>query len=78
MKRQVLCVLAAGAVAGIGCSAAAADPSLNNGHNCGGFASSFVPPGLGPEVSQLAHAFPTAVPSLLDFANCGANGFPPK
>ena len=77
MKKQLAGLLAAAVAAGVVCSSALADPPSNNGHNCSGFTSSFVPPGLGPEVSGLAHLFPTAIPTLLDFANCGGNGFPP-
>jgi hypothetical protein len=78
MKRRIAALLVVGAVSGVVCGSALADPRPpGNGHNCGGFASTFVPPGLGQEVSALAQAFPTAVPSSLDFANCGGNGFPP-
>ena len=41
------------------------------------FDRSFLPPGFGQEVSGIAHAFPTAIPTFLDEANCGGNGFPP-
>jgi hypothetical protein len=65
-------------VAGISSGAALADPPQNNGHNCSGFASTFVPEeNLGESVRALAGAFPTAIPTLLDNANCGGNGFPP-
>ncbi len=78
MKRRITALLAVGVASGIVCGSALADPPAPpNGHNCGGFASTFVPPGLGPEVSGLAQAFPTAIPTSLDFANCGGNGFPP-
>ena len=77
MRHRTALLLIVGAAAGISCGAALADPPQNNGHNCSGFTSSFVPPGLGPEVSGLAKAFPTAIPTSLDFANCGGNGFPP-
>jgi len=78
MKKRIAALLAAGVASGVVCGSALADPPSNNGHNCGGFASSFVPPGLGPEVSALAQLFPTAIPSSLDFADCGGNGFPPS
>jgi hypothetical protein len=65
-------VVAPGVLAG----PAVADPAPND-HNCAGLSSTFVPPGFGQEVSDIAQAFPTGVPSSLDFANCGGNGFPP-
>jgi hypothetical protein len=78
-KRVVAALVAVGVASGVVCGSSLADPQPpGNGHNCGGFASTFVPPGLGAEVSDLAQAFPTAVPSSLDFANCGGNGFPPQ
>jgi hypothetical protein len=77
-KRIVAALMAVGVASGVVCGSSLADPKPpGNGHNCGGFASTFVPPGLGSEVSALAQAFPTAVPTSLDFANCGGNGFPP-
>jgi hypothetical protein len=76
MKRVLALVAFVGA-AGVLSASAQADPPVANDHNCAGFTSSFVPPGLGPEVSALASSFPTAIPALLDFANCGGNGFPP-
>jgi hypothetical protein len=77
MKHRIAALLIAGTASGVTCGSALADPPSNNGHNCAGFSSSFVPPGFGPEVSALANLFPTAIPTLLDFANCGGNGFPP-
>jgi len=77
MKKRIAVQLAVGVASGVVAGSALADPPSNNGHNCAGFTSSFVPPGLGPEVSGLAHLFPAAIPTLLDFANCGGNGFPP-
>jgi hypothetical protein len=77
MAKITAALVALGLAAAIGAAPALADPPANNGHNCAGFTSSFVPPGLGGEVSALAHAFPEAIPTLLDFANCGGNGFPP-
>ncbi len=77
MRRGVVVLVVPAVIACIASGAALADPPQNNGHNCAGFTSSFVPPGLGPEVSSLAQLFPAAIPTLLDFANCGGNGFPP-
>ncbi len=78
MKHRMAVLLIVGVAAGISSGAALADPQENNGHNCSGFTSSFVPEeNLGAEVSALAGAFPTAIPASLDFANCGGNGFPP-
>jgi hypothetical protein len=78
MKKRIATLLAVGVAAGVACGSALADPQApDNGHNCAGFTSTFVPPGLGPEVSGLAQLFPSAIPTLLDFANCGGNGFPP-
>jgi hypothetical protein len=78
MKKRITALLAVGVASGVVSGSALADPQPpGNGHNCAGFSSTFVPPGLGPEVSGLAQLFPTAIPSLLDFANCGGNGFPP-
>jgi hypothetical protein len=78
MKQHIAVLLVVGAGSGVVGGSALADPQPpGNGHNCGGFASTFVPPGLGQEVSALAQLFPTAIPSSLDFANCGGNGFPP-
>ena len=77
MRHRLALVVIVGVTEGVACGSALADPPQNNGHNCGGFASSFVPPGLGPEVSAIARSGPTAIPSNLDFANCGGNGFPP-
>ena len=78
MGKRIAALLAVGISSGALCGSALADPRPpGNGHNCAGFASTFTPPGLGSEVSDLAHAFPTAIPGTLDFANCGGNGFPP-
>jgi hypothetical protein len=78
MNRRIAVLLAAGVTAGISCGAALADPPQNNGHNCAGFTSSFVPEeNLGEAVRAIAGDFPTAIPATLDFANCGGNGFPP-
>jgi hypothetical protein len=77
-KRIAALVVIVGATGGVVSGSALADPEPpGNGHNCAGFTSTFVPPGLGQEVSDIAQAFPTAIPSSLDFANCGGNGFPP-
>jgi hypothetical protein len=78
MKHRLAVLLIVGAAEGMSSGAALADPPQNNGHNCAGFTSSFVPEeNLGVAVSALAGAFPTAIPATLDFANCGGNGFPP-
>jgi hypothetical protein len=78
MNHRIAMVFAVASTAGVACGAALADPPANNGHNCAGFTSSFVPEeNLGVAVSALAGAFPTAIPASLDFANCGGNGFPP-
>lgn len=79
MKNRIAVLVVVGAVgAGASSGAALADPPQNNGHNCAGFTSSFVPEeNLGESVRAIAGAFPTAIPTLLDFANCGGNGFPP-
>jgi hypothetical protein len=79
MKHRIAVLAVVGAVsAGISCGTALADPPQNNGHNCAGFTSSFVPEeNLGVSVRAIAGTFPTAIPALLDFANCGGNGFPP-
>ena len=78
MKHRLAVLAIVGVVAGISSGAALADPPQNNGHNCSGFASTFVPEeNLGESVSGLARAFPTAIPYFLDNANCGGNGFPP-
>jgi hypothetical protein len=77
-KRLVAVLMAVGVASGVVCGSSLADPKPpGNEHNCAGFTSTFVPPRLGPEVSVLAQTFPTAIPSSLDFANCGGNGFPP-
>jgi len=77
MKR-IATLLALGVGFGTVCDSTLADPQPpGNGHNCAGFTSTFAAPGFGQEVSGLAHAFPTAIPSTLDFADCGGNGFPP-
>jgi hypothetical protein len=77
-KRIAAVLVVIGSASGVVSASAVADPKPpGNGHNCAGFTSTFVPPGLGQEVSELARAFPTAVPTSLDFANCGGNGFPP-
>jgi hypothetical protein len=79
MKHRIAVLVVVGAVGtGLSCGAALADPPQNNGHNCAGFTSSFVPEeNLGEAVRAIAGAFPTAIPGTLDFANCGGNGFPP-
>ena len=78
MRHRSALLAIVGVTAGIACGVAFADPPANNGHNCSGFTSTFVPEeNLGESVSALAGLFPTAIPSLLDFANCGGNGFPP-
>jgi hypothetical protein len=78
MKKLFAVLLVAGVASGAVCGFALADPSgPPNGHNCAGYASTFLPPGFGGEVSSIAKSAPTAVPSSLDFANCGDNGFPP-
>ena len=78
MRHRIALVVIVGVMAGVACGSALADPPQNNGHNCSGFASSFVPEeNLGESVRALAGAFPTAIPTLLDNANCGGNGFPP-
>ena len=78
MRHRLALVAIVGVTAGVACGSALADPPANNGHNCSGFTSSFVPEeNLGESVRALAGAFPTAIPSELDFANCGGNGFPP-
>jgi hypothetical protein len=76
MKKRIAALLVVGATSGVVGASALADPTPNS-HNCAGLSSTFVPPGFGPEVSGIAQLFPTAVPSSLDFANCGGNGFPP-
>jgi hypothetical protein len=75
-KRIAAALLVIGAASGVLSGPALADPEPND-HNCAGLSSTFVPPGFGQEVSDIAQAFPTAVPTSLDFANCGGNGFPP-
>jgi hypothetical protein len=78
LNHRIAVLVAVAVTAGVSCGAAFADPPANNGHNCSGFTSSFVPEeNLGVAVSGLAGAFPTAIPATLDFANCGGNGFPP-
>jgi hypothetical protein len=78
MRRRLVVLLVAAVVAGVFASTAVADPPQNNGHNCAGFTSSFVPEeNLGESVRAIAGAAPTAIPGTLDFANCGGNGFPP-
>jgi hypothetical protein len=78
MRHRIALVVIVGVTAGVACGSALADPPQNNGHNCAGFTSSFVPEeNLGESVRALAGAFPTAIPASLDFANCGGNGFPP-
>jgi hypothetical protein len=78
MRHRLALVVIVAVTAGVACGSALADPPSSNGHNCAGFTSSFVPEeNLGESVRALARAFPTAIPSELDFANCGGNGFPP-
>jgi hypothetical protein len=79
MTRRIAILLVVGAVgAGLLSGTALADPPNVNGHNCAGLTSTFVPEeNLGVSVRAVAGAFPTAIPTLLDFANCGGNGFPP-
>ena len=78
MRDRIALLVIVGVTAGVACGSALADPPSNNGHNCSGFASTFVPEeNLGESVRFLAHLYPTAIPSELDNANCGGNGFPP-
>jgi hypothetical protein len=78
-KRIAAALLVLGTASTVVPAPALADPEPpGNGHNCAGLASTFLPPGFGQEVKDIAKAFPTAVPTSLDFANCGGNGFPPK
>jgi hypothetical protein len=76
MKKRLAVVGLVGVVAAAVSGSAWADP-VPNQHNCAGLSSTFVPPGFGQEVAGIAHLFPTGVPTSLDFANCGGNGFPP-
>jgi hypothetical protein len=73
-RRLVLSLVVLAGVVGALAGPALADPPTANGHNCAGFTSAFVPPGIGPGVSALAHLFPAAIPTLTDAANCGDNG----
>jgi hypothetical protein len=77
MKKRIAVLVGLGVAAAAASGSSLADPGSTNGHNCAGLTSTFVPPGLGQEVAGTAHLFPTAIPFLLDFANCGGNGFPP-
>ena len=43
MRHCIALVVIVGVMAGVACGSALADPPQNNGHNCSGFASSFVP-----------------------------------
>jgi hypothetical protein len=78
MKRVAILMGVGALAAGLSSGTALADPPNVNGHNCAGLTSTFVPEeNLGLSVTAIATAFPTAIPTLLDFANCGGNGFPP-
>jgi hypothetical protein len=74
-KRFVILLLAT--VAG-GASASTTLAGTGADHNSAGVASSsLASPSFGPAVAGAAGAFPTAIPTLFDFADCGGNGFPP-
>ena len=78
MRHRIAIIVAVAVAAGAASGAAFADPPNVNGHNCAGLTSTFVPEeNLGVTVKGIARAFPTAIPTSLDFANCGGNGFPP-
>ena len=78
MKRLGVLVVIGAVVAAVSSETAIADPPNVNGHNCAGLTSTFVPEeNLGEAVRGIARAFPTAIPTSLDFADCGGNGFPP-
>ena len=74
MKKRLAALLVGAVVFGATATAASADPAAPNDHNCAGFTSTLAPPGIGPAVSGLAQFFPSAIPTLTDAANCGANG----
>jgi hypothetical protein len=74
MRKLFTVALTVGVFAGVSGGSALADPPQPpNGHNCAGFTSTAVPPGIGSTVSALARSFPSAVPTTLDLANCGDN-----
>jgi hypothetical protein len=76
MKRRIYTLVFAVAALGVWCGSAVADPTAVNGHNCGGFTSTFVPEErLGAAVSVQARTMPRGMTELTSqFANCGANG----
>ena len=78
MRHRIAIIVAVAVAAGVASGVALADPPNVNGHNCAGLTSTFVPEeNLGASVKAIAGAFATAIPTSLDFANCGGNGFPP-
>jgi hypothetical protein len=75
MRQRIYALVFAVAAFSVWCGSAAADPPAANGHNCGGFTSTFVPEErLGAAVSAQAQTRPGGMTDLTSqFANCGAN-----
>ena len=69
MRKCLTLLLTAGALMGLTATSASADPGAINGHDCAGaIVSSLTPPGIGPLVSQLAHA---QLVDNIGLADCG-------